>query len=453
MNLQFLGATGTVTGSKYLVTSGEGRVLIDCGLFQGWKDLRLRNRAEPDFDVRPLDAVVLTHAHLDHSGYVPLLVKRGYRGPIYCTQATYELCRILLPDSGRLQEEDAERANRKGYSRHAPALPLYTEADAVQSLEQFQTRPFHERFEVAPGIGAWLAPAGHILGSAMVRVDDGATSVLFSGDLGRPSDLIMRAPEPPPPADYVVVESTYGDRRHDPGDPVAELGQVIQRVAARRGVVVIPSFAVGRTQTLLWCLQRLKEQGLMQARIPIYLNSPMAIDATAIFKRHADEHRLTPAECQRMFRVARYVNTVDESRALNLKRGPMVIVAGSGMATGGRVIHHIKAFAADPRNAIVFAGFQAAGTRGAALLGGANSTKIHGEYVAVRAEVCALNMLSAHADYAEILSWLAHLPRAPRGVFITHGEAGAAQALLGHIDTRFGWTVSVPEYRDTVRLG
>lgn len=452
MKLQFLGATGTVTGSKYLLSSGGSNVLVDCGLFQGYKQLRLRNWSAPTFRPATLDAVVLTHAHLDHSGYLPLLVKRGYRGPVYCSQGTYDLCRILLPDSGRLQEEEAERANRHTYSKHRPALPLYTEADAMLALEQFQTWPFAQEQEVAPGLRAQLLPAGHILGAAMVHLSDGHRSILFSGDLGRPNDSIMHAPVPPPRADYYVIESTYGNRRHDAADPMLLLGETVRRTAARGGVVIIPSFAVGRTQTLLWALRQLKTQGQIPQTLPIYLNSPMAVDATAIYRRHRAEHRLSPEDCEAMCRVAHFVNTVDESKALNQRHGPMVIVAGSGMATGGRVVHHLKAFAGDARNTILFAGFQAGGTRGEALLNGADVIKIHGQYVAVRAEVVALTNLSAHADSAEILDWLGKSPAPPSQLFITHGEQAAADAMRHLIEEKMHWNCKVPDYLENVSL-
>lgn len=452
MDLRFLGAAGTVTGSKYLLTHRGHRVLVDCGLFQGFKQLRLRNWQPLPFAVHELEAVLLTHAHLDHSGYLPLLVRNGFRGRIYCTQATYELCRILLADSGRLQEEEAEYANRHSYSKHSPALPLYTEKDAMRALDYFEPRELHEVFTPAPGLQAELLLAGHILGSAMVRLRWDGHSALFTGDLGRPQDTIMRAPEAVAEAEWVVVESTYGNRRHDPADPMAELGAVIRRTTARGGAVIIPSFAVGRTQSLLYAIQQLKADGQIAHDLPVYLNSPMAVDVTAVYRRHHDEHRLDAEQCRAMCTAAHIVNTVEESRRLNERKGPMVIIAGSGMATGGRVVHHLKAFAPDARNTILFVGFQAGGTRGAALLGGAKSIKVHGEYVAVRAEVATISNLSAHADYSETLDWLAQMQRPPRQIFVTHGEPEAADALRSHISERFGWTVSVPEYLESVTL-
>jgi metallo-beta-lactamase family protein len=452
MQIQFLGATGTVTGSKYLLQEGTSRLLVDCGLFQGFKQLRLRNWAQPPFDPAALNAVVLTHAHLDHSGHLPRLIKAGYAGPVHCTSGTYDLCRLLLPDSGRLQEEEAESANRHGWSRHQPALPLYTEADAVQALERFEVHGFDEEFEAAPGLRVSFLPAGHILGAAMIRVRSGARTALFTGDLGRPSDPIMRPPVSVAHADAVVVESTYGNRAHDPSDPQQRLGEIIARTVARGGVVVIPSFAVGRTQTLLWAIHRLKAARVLPGELPVFLNSPMAVDATAIYRRHRAEHRLSPEECEAMCHAARFVNTVEESKRLNERRGPMVIIAGSGMATGGRVVHHLKAFAPDPGNTILFAGFQAGGTRGAAMLAGAEAVKIHGQYVPVRAEVELIDNLSAHADAQEILAWLGGFTAPPRRTFVTHGEPAAADALRLRIEEQLHWRCDVPEYQDTVAL-
>lgn len=452
MQLQFLGAAGTVTGSKYLVSAGGARLMVDCGLFQGYKQLRLKNWAPLPTSPAGLDAVLLTHAHIDHSGYLPLLVRNGYRGRIYCSAATYALCQIMLPDSGRLQEEEADFANRHRISKHQPALPLYTEADALAALERFEPQPFDTDFSPLPGFIARLLPAGHILGAAMVRLSHADGTILFSGDLGRPHDALMRAPASVADADWLVVESTYGNRQHETSDPFERLAAVIRRTVARGGVLVIPSFAVGRAQELLYGIDRLKRSGAIAADLPVYLNSPMAADVTALYRQHQGEHRLDAQQCAALGTVAHIVNTVEESKRLNERHGPMIIIAGSGMATGGRVVHHLKAFAGDPANTILLVGFQAGGTRGAALLDGATSIRIHGQYVAVRAEVCSIDNLSAHADAAEILDWMSHFRRPPQETFVTHGEPAAADALRQQIDKRTHWRVSVPEYLQTVEL-
>lgn len=450
MRIDFLGGTGTVTGSKYLLTHEGRRLLIDCGLFQGLKQLRLRNWDPLPVDPAGIDAVLLTHAHIDHSGFVPRLVRLGFKGRIYCSQATRELCELLLPDSGRLQEEDADYANRHGHSKHQPALALYTEQDARTALRRFEAIPFNEECSPWPGWSWRLRRAGHILGAASVRVGWESSSLLFSGDLGRGNDLLMRPPEAAEPADYVVVESTYGNRKHPASDTLTELASAINRTAARGGVVLIPAFAVGRAQTLLHCLQLLK-QARRIPDMPVYLNSPMAADATRIYSRHLDEHRLRAEQCATMSRKTVVVNTIEESRRLNALEFPSVIVSASGMATGGRVLHHLKAYAPDARNTILFAGFQAAGTRGAAMIAGADSVKIHGAYISVRAEVASLETLSAHADRDELLAWLDSL-QAPRRVFVTHGEPVAADALRLAIQERHGWPCTVPDYRESHEL-
>jgi len=452
MQLQFLGATGTVTGSKYLLTGDSERILVDCGLFQGYKQLRLRNW--DDFPVAPgeIDAVVLTHAHLDHSGYLPVLVRDGFRGKILCSEATYDLCKILLPDSGRLLEEEAIHANRKGYSRHAPALPLYTEADAVRALGHFAPVPFGQPFPICGKLTGQLALAGHILGAAIVTIGDGQRSITFSGDLGREHDDIMVPPQPIAHSDYLVVESTYGDRLHDPADPAIQLGETIRRTAARGGVTVIPAFAVGRAQSLLYAIHQLKQRGLLPATLPVYLNSPMATDATALYRKHRSLHRLDQRQCEAMCRAAHIVNSVEESIALNQRQVPMVIIAASGMATGGRVLHHLKAFAGDARNTIQFVGFQAGGTRGAAMLAGATEIKIHGEYVPLRASVCQIDNLSAHADAGEIMRWLGHFQSPPQRTFVTHGEPAAADALRHRIEETLHWDCRVPGYLEQQEL-
>ncbi len=451
MKLSFLGAAGTVTGSKYLVEHEGRRVLIDCGLFQGYKNLRLLNWEPLPFDPRKLDGVVLTHAHLDHSGAVPRLVQQGYGGRIHATPASIELCGLLLPDSARLQEEDAEYANRHGSSRHKPALPLYTEDDARNALEQLEPLDFGVTHRIAPGIEVQLRPAGHILGASSVELRCGGVRVLFSGDVGRPDDPIMFPPVALPEADYVVLESTYGDRQHSADGVEVQLAEVIARTVARGGIVVIPAFAVGRAQTLLYLLSRLKARGAM-ADVPVYLNSPMAIDMTDIYLRHRAQHRLTPEECAAMCRMARMVRTTDESRVLSALREPAVIVSASGMATGGRVLHHLKALAPDPRNSIVFAGYQAGGTRGARLVAGERTIRIFGQDVAVNAEVVSLQGMSAHADAGQLVDWLRTAPRAPQRVFLTHGEPAPADLLRQRIESELGWAAEVPRLGQVVNL-
>jgi metallo-beta-lactamase family protein len=451
MRLTFLGGTGTVTGSKYLLEHDGRRLLIDGGLFQGLKQLRLRNRDE--LPVRPsqIDAIVLTHAHLDHSGFIPKLVQLGFRGCVFCSSATRDLCGLLLPDSGRLLEEEADYANRHALSRHHPALPLYTEQDAQAALERFTPRSFGEAFEPISGVRVLLRRAGHLLGAASVRVEWGQRSILFSGDLGRSNDLLMQPPDPPEAADWVIVESTYGDRAHSRVDPLTAIADVINRTAVRGGVVVIPAFAVGRAQTLLYCLHLLKQQHRIPD-LPVFLNSPMAADATQLYIDHRAEHRLTSEQCRAMCTAAHFVNSVEESKRLNEIHVPAVIVSASGMASGGRVLHHLKALAPDARNSILFVGYQAAGTRGAAIVGGAATVKIHGQHVPIRAEVAQIDALSAHADRDELLAWIGALPAAPRRVFVTHGEPVPADALRQAIEERHYWPCTVPEYRDTVEL-
>ncbi|SCK58113.1 metallo-beta-lactamase family protein [Variovorax sp. HW608] len=450
MRIRFLGGTDTVTGSKYLLEHAGRRLLVDCGLFQGLKQLRLRNWEPLPVKASEIDAVLLTHAHLDHSGLVPRLIKLGFNGPVYATQATRDLCELLLPDSGHLQEEEADYANRHGHSRHKPALPLYTEDDARAALERFEVLDFDKTHAPWPGWTWRLRRAGHILGAASIHLAWEGGSILFSGDLGRDDDLVMRPPERPEPADYVVIESTYGDRLHAKVDTLSAIAEVIDRTAARGGIVVVPAFAVGRAQTLLHCIHLLKAARRIPD-LPVYLNSPMAADATHILRRHSDQHRLDAAQCAALSKEVKFVNTVEESKRLNGLSFPSIIISASGMATGGRVLHHLEAYAPDPRSTILFAGYQAAGTRGAAMLAGARDIKIHGAYVHVRAEVVGLDMLSAHADRSQLLAWLEGLP-APKRVFVTHGEPVAADALRLAIEERFNWQAGVPDYLQTVAL-
>lgn len=451
LNLSFLGAAGTVTGSKFLVENADHRILIDCGLFQGFKTLRLRNWAPFPIDPRRIHAVVLTHAHLDHTGYLPLLVKHGFAGPIFCSESTAAFCKILLPDAGHLQEKDAEYANRHGFSKHKPALPLYTVDDAVRVLQRLEPFAFDQIQNIPGGATAKLRRAGHILGAGSVQLDWAGTSVVFSGDLGRYDDAIMVDPVSVDHADYLLVESTYGNRRHEKRDPEVALAEIIGETVGRGGTVVIPAFAVGRAQTLLFHLHRLKVSGRLN-NVPVFLDSPMAVDASDVFCAHLQDHRLSAGECRDACAVAHYVRDVAQSKALSANPIPKVIVSASGMATGGRVLHHLKSYAPDAKNTILFAGFQAGGTRGAAMVAGADSIKIHGQYVPVRAAVKNLEMLSAHADADEILRWLRQFKKPPRTTFITHGEPAASDALRHRIEEELGWPCVVPDHGQTVDL-
>jgi metallo-beta-lactamase family protein len=446
-----MGATGTVTGSRYLVESGASRVLVDCGLFQGYKQLRLRNWARFPVPPASIDAVILTHAHLDHSGYLPRLVKAGFRGRVYCTAATQALCEVLLTDSGRLQEEEAAYAGRKHSSRHREPQPLYTEADARVSLGSLVAREFDVDVPLARDLSFTLLPAGHLLGAAQVQLRVGGRILHFSGDLGREDDLLMNPPAPLREADVLVCESTYGNRSHPATDVAEELAALIRRVTGRGGVVLIPAFAVGRTQQLLLLLERLRRQDRIPD-LPVFVNSPMAQAATAIHERLGGADRLTAEECRRMGEFATPVRTVEESRALNLQQGPMIIISASGMLTGGRVLHHVMAFGPDPRNAIVLAGFQAGGTRGARLAGGERSLRIFGNDIPINAEVISLEGLSAHADRGGLMRWLRGAVRPPQVTYVTHGEPEAADALRYSIEHELGWAARVPEHLETVEL-
>lgn len=451
MDLTFYGATGTVTGSKYLVDDGDEPFLVDCGLFQGFKQIRQRNWQSLPFSPKAPRAVVLSHAHIDHSGYLPILVKSGFTGPIYCTRATADLCAIMLPDAAHLQEEEARYANKRGFSKHKPALPLFDAEDAQKTLAQLVPVDFERDIKLTAATRAILRPSGHILGAAMILLQRGAKRLLFSGDLGRNNDPVMHAPAIMDHADYLVLESTYGDRRHPEQDPEVELARHLERALARDGVVIIPAFAVGRAQIILHLLARLRKKGRLSG-VPIYLNSPMAVDATRIYHTYREQHRLTVEECKEACGVAEFVNSPEASKALNARKGPMIIIAASGMATGGRVVHHLKAFVSDAKNLILFSGFQAGGTRGATMLAGSEYIRIHGQDIPVRAEVANLEALSAHADYTEILSWLRAFARPPTTTFLTHGEPKACDELRQKVERELGWECYVPDYRETVML-
>lgn len=447
----FLGATDCVTGSRYLIEDAGGRVLIDCGLYQGYKVLRDRNWRRFPVDPASIDAVVLSHSHLDHSGYLPALVRDGFHGPVYATPGTSELCRILLPDSGYLLEEEAAHWRRRGGSKHENPLPLYTAEDAVRSLDRFAPTDFDRTVDLPGGMSVTLVPAGHILGAAQVRVTVAGRVVHFTGDLGRRDDPLMNPPQPLDPCDVLVTESTYGDRRHPDTNVEAQLGDVVNRVADRGGVCIIPAFAVGRTETVLLHLARLRAEKRIP-EIPIFLNSPMAINSSFIYQGHPEEHRLSAEEFRRMYDQVIPVRTVDESKLLNLRGGPMIIISASGMVTGGRVLHHISAYGGDPANAIVLTGFQAAGTRGARLAAGERSLRIFGRDVEIRAEVVQLDNLSAHADTDELIDWMRATSRRPERVFVTHGEPEASDTFRLRIQRELGWNASVPDLGETFLL-
>jgi metallo-beta-lactamase family protein len=456
--LQFLGAAGTVTGSKYLFHVDGKQLLLDCGLFQGLKSLRERNWKTPPFDPREIAAVVLSHGHVDHSGYLPLLARNGFHGPVHCTAGTADLLVPLLLDAAHLQEEEAEFANRVGYSKHHPALPLYTTADAEAALRLLKPSPYNTAVAVVPGLRASFHRAGHILGAAIVdlELERLHTRVVFSGDLGRWGRPILRDPDLVPDADVILIESTYGDRTHPP-DAEEQLAQVVRDTAARRGVLMVPAFAVGRTQELMWTLRKLEEANRIPV-LPVYVDSPMAIDVTAIYCRHPEDHDLDmqalmdQRRCPLCCHQYHLLRSATESKALNHEEGPMIIIAGSGMATGGRILHHLKQRVSDERNTVLLSGFQSAGTRGRSLQEGAQSLRIHGATVAVRAYVAILDGLSAHADRDDLLRWLRGFKRAPRQVFVVHGEPHAADQLAATIRTTFGWNARVPEDREIVSL-
>ncbi len=459
--LQFLGAAGTVTGSKYLLEAAGERLMIDCGLFQGEKELRLRNWSSLPVLPSSVNWVVLTHAHLDHTGYLPRLVKDGFRGPIWATPATVELARLVLPDSGHLQEEDAEYANFKGYSKHTPALPLYTYEEAVKTLESLRAIDEAKPLELSPHFSLNFYRAGHILGARSIEVtireNGNVRKVLFSGDLGRYEQLIIREPADPDGADYLLVESTYGDRLHPTDDYRTRLKQIVEATAERGGSVVIPSFAIGRTQELLYVFRELMDQSKMHS-IPVHVDSPMAIDVTEIYRRHHEDHNLvtTKLEDQGGHPFSppdlHFDRTREESVAINNIRYPLIIISASGMATGGRVVHHLERCLPDHRNTILFVGFQGAGTRGKIIQSGAESIKMHGRQVSVRARVETIENLSAHADYGEILRWLGQFSKAPRKTFLVHGEPHAAESLKEKIGAKLRWDTSVASHLQKVQL-
>ncbi len=445
MKIKFLGATGTVTGSKYLISTKQSKILVDCGLYQGYKNLRVRNWQKFPFDVSTIDAVVLTHAHLDHSGMIPVLYKYGYQGPIYCTDATYELCKLLLPDSGHIQEEEAKFRNKHKLSKHSPALPLYDLATAQESLKLFVPINYQQELQIKD-LTIRLNNAGHILGAASVKISHQQKSIIVSGDVGRPNELIMPAPQVLEPCDCLLIESTYGDRLHEKDDSNEKLATIINKTIKNGGSILIPSFAVGRAQTIMFLLSELIKSKKIP-KLPIFLDSPMAINASDIYCRFNKEHRLNEQQCKEMGALVEYTREVEESKALANITFPHIIISASGMATGGRVLHHLKRFLPDSRNAVVLVGYQAGGTRGRKLINGDKVIKIFGQDVKAKANIEEIDTLSAHADYNELIEWLKNSENLhPKQIFIVHGEPDAADEFRLHLQQQLGWIATVPDY-------
>jgi metallo-beta-lactamase family protein len=449
--LTFLGAARTVTGSRYLLDLDNTRILVDCGLFQGLKDLRLRNWSPLPIAPDTIDAVILTHAHIDHTGWLPRLVSQGFKGPVYCTAGTADLCRLVLPDAAHLQEEDARFANKRGYSKHHPALPLYTGGDAAEALTRLRASPYGTTVAIANGVEAMFINAGHLLGSAYVLVTrrDHAGRLLFGGDLGRYARPIVPDPSPGVDADVLLLESTYGDRAHPPEDDGATLARIVTETAERGGKVIVPAFAIGRVEELLYWLFKLEDEGRLP-KLPIYVDSPMAVKGLEYYRAHQAELDDELAAMRRRLPRFTSVESAHDSKALVERQGPAVVIASSGMATGGRVVHHLFAGLPDRRNTVLFVGFQAAGTRGRQLVDGAQHVKIYGQHVPVHARIEKIDGMSSHADAREILQWLRTFPRPPKTTYLVHGEVVAQDALKARIAKELGWRVEVPVHGQKV---
>jgi metallo-beta-lactamase family protein len=465
MKLTFLGATQTVTGSKFLLRTNNYKVLVDCGLFQGLKDLRLRNWDDPPIDPKSVNAIVLTHAHIDHTGYLPRFVKQGFQGPVYVTAATLDLLRILLPDSAHLHEEEARYRNKHHLSKHKPALPLYTMEDADAALKLLRPVKYGERVQLSEALSFDLMPAGHILGSSFVRFKEGLApstkTVLFTGDIGRYDQPIIFDPSTVDHADYLILESTYGNRLHSDRNGRTgkeQLRDVILTTSRRGGTVLIPSFAVGRAQEVLYVIRELEQENAIP-ELPVYVDSPMAVNAFEVFAAHSEEHdgemkKIKKAGENPLYtRRVHFSRSVEDSKAINEHRFPSIIISANGMATGGRILHHLIQRLPDSRNTLVFVGFQAAGTRGRLLADGAKEIRIFGQDYPVRASVFVIDSFSAHGDYGEILHWLDGFTNPPQITFLTHGEPRAIEAMKGHIQDKFkSWRIEIPDYLETYNL-
>ena len=457
--ITFLGAVGAVTGSKYLVEAGGKRLLVDCGLFQGSRELKQRNWDALPIDPASIDWIVLTHAHIDHTGYLPRIVRDGFRGPIYANAATHELCELLLTDSAHLQEEDAQYATKKGYSRHKPALPLYAVADAQQALTRFQEIPRKDPFTVSPQFTVKPFNAGHILGSSSLQItitENGKSSVVvFSGDVGRYNQPILNDPSPIAKADYILCESTYGDRDHPTTSPYDAIADIVNRVVKRGGVIVIPAFAVGRTQTLMYIFRQLEERQRIP-RLPTFVDSPMAISVTNLYVRHKEDHSLQFTQLEQTgnhdplnTHEVHMTRAVQDSKKINSVNSPCLIISASGMCTGGRILHHLAQRLPDARNVVILAGYQAEGTLGRQLLEGAKVARIHGDQIPVRAEIQEVSQFSAHGDRGELVRWLSGFTAPPKQIFLVHGEPTAAQSFRGTVQEKLHWPVTIPAQNDS----
>ena len=454
--LTFLGAAQTVTGSKHLVRTGSHQVLVDAGLFQGQKHLRLRNWADLPIPAREIDAVVITHAHLDHVGYLPRLVAQGFRGRAFCTPGTLDLARLVLTDSANIQEEDARQANREGYSRHHPALPLYSVADAWRAISQLQPLGYDRPVEVVPGVEISFHPVGHLLGAAAVTMRLDGRTVVFGGDLGRYGRPVLKDPEPIAAADVLLLESTYGDRLHEPDDDGERLAAIISETATAGGRLIIPSFAIGRVEEVLYWIKKLEDEHRIPV-LPVYLDSPMANEALGFYASRT--HELDPAYAENGGKLAGFatrrftsVTSTQQSKDVTLSRKPAIVVSSSGMATGGRVLHYLRATLPDARNTVLFVGYQAPGTRGRQLVDGMRQVKMHGRLIDVHARIERIDSMSAHADAAEIVGWLGGFTSPPRITYLVHGEPPAQAALAARITGELGWTTHAPAHEQTVDL-